>query len=199
MDRRKRFLSSDNYKTVKNSSQSIALESEDEQNYPTFQPYVRWCGQHEANMSRFNFISQSNEAFLHFHTDYSVIASGFSATWSTVDTSGCPVRTITSREGSISSPNYPHFMLNDLDCTFIIQAPTGQKVWIEFIAFEIIQDGFIEVDLGEGSFRPFQIKSHINDGVFLSKGERLVIRIQTGSKPRGKGFYAEFRTCEYLT
>lgn len=198
-DRKKRFLSSDNYKTVKNSSQSITLESNTIEPYnddtdPSFQPYVRWCGTHDANMTRFNFISSANEAFLRFHSDFSLSGSGFSATWSTVDISGCPVQTITSREGSISSPNYPHFLLNNLDCTFIIQAPFGKKVWLEFTFFEFLQDAVINVDISEGPFEPFREKNLINDGVFLSKGERLVVRLKTGKLPRGKGFHATFKT-----
>ncbi|XP_055617633.1 uncharacterized protein LOC129762992 isoform X3 [Toxorhynchites rutilus septentrionalis] len=198
-DRKKRFLSSDNYKTVKNSSQSITLESNTIEPYnddtdPSFQPYVRWCGTHEANMSRFNFISSANEAFLRFHSDFSISGSGFSATWSTVDISGCPVQTITSREGFISSPNYPHFLLNNLDCTFIIQAPFGKKVWLEFTFFDILTDAVVNVDISEGPFEPFREKNLINDGVFLSKGERLVVRLKTGKLPRGKGFHATFKT-----
>uniref|UniRef100_A0A6E8PJD8 Uncharacterized protein n=1 Tax=Aedes aegypti TaxID=7159 RepID=A0A6E8PJD8_AEDAE len=199
-DRKKRFLSSDNYKTVKNSSQSITLESNSavepvvEETDPSFLPYVRWCGTHDANMTRFNFISSGNEAFLRFHSDFSVGGRGYTATWSTVDVSGCPVQTITSREGTISSPNYPHFLLNNLDCTFIIQAPYGKKVWLEFTSFDIVLDAIVYVDISEGPFEPFRDESHVNDGVFLSKGERLVVRLKTGSLPRGKGFHATFKT-----
>nr|XP_029711963.1 uncharacterized protein LOC109407380 isoform X3 [Aedes albopictus] len=199
-DRKKRFLSSDNYKTVKNSSQSITLESNTavepvvEETDPSFLPYVRWCGTHDSNMTRFNFISSRNEAFLRFHSDFSVGGGGYTATWSTVDVSGCPVQTITSREGTISSPNYPHFLLNNLDCTYIIQAPYGKKVWLEFTSFDVAVDAIVYVDISEGPFEPFRDASHINDGVFLSKGERLVVRLKTGTLPRGKGFHATFKT-----
>ncbi|XP_055586798.1 uncharacterized protein LOC129739391 isoform X3 [Uranotaenia lowii] len=200
-DRKKRFLSSDNYKTVKNSSQSITLESNSidpmepiEDTDPSFLPYVRWCGTHETNMTRFNFVSSGNEAFLRFHSDFSVAGSGYSATWTTVDISGCPVQTITSREGFIASPNYPHFLLNNLDCTFIIQAPFGKKVWLEFDAFDILQDAIVYVDISEGPFEPFRNPNHVNDGVFMSRGERLVVRLKTGTLPRGKGFHATFKT-----
>ncbi|XP_055525442.1 uncharacterized protein LOC129718573 isoform X3 [Wyeomyia smithii] len=200
-DRKKRFLSSDNYKTVKNSNQSITLESNslfesvsDGDTGPSFLPYVRWCGTHDSNMTRFNFISTGNEAFLRFHSDFSVSGSGYSATWSTVDITGCPIQTITSREGTIGSPNYPHFLLNNLDCTYIIQAPFGKKVWLEIDFFDIIQDSALYVDIADGPFEPFGDEHHLNDGVFLSKGERLVVRLKTGSLPRGKGFHASFKT-----
>lgn len=58
-------------------------------NFPTFQPYVRWCGgSHDANMTKFDFISQTNQALLHFHTDFSISGSGFSATWTAIDITG---------------------------------------------------------------------------------------------------------------
>lgn len=64
-------------------------KNETKNSFPTFQPYVRWCGgSHDANMSKFDFISQSNQALLHFHTDFSISGSGFSATWSAIDITG---------------------------------------------------------------------------------------------------------------
>jgi hypothetical protein len=147
-------------------------------------------------MSKYDFISSTNEAILHFHSDYSITAAGFSATWNSIDISGCPFQTLTSREGVVQSPNYPHFLLNNLDCTFILQAPIGKKVWLQFEDFEIFRDTYVDVDLGSGGFRPFQTEHHINDGAFVSMGESLKIRIRTGNEPRGRGFKAIYKTSE---
>ncbi|ETN63746.1 hypothetical protein AND_004532 [Anopheles darlingi] len=161
---------------------------------PSFQPYVRWCGTHDSNMSRFDFISAGNEAFVRFHSDFSINGAGFSATWSAVDVSGCPLQTITSREGAIRNPNYPYFLLDRLDCTYVIQAPYGRRVWLEFVRADLAAEATLLVDIGDGPFEPFGDASHVNDGVFVSNGERLVVRIQTGAAPRGKGFHANFKT-----
>jgi len=72
---------------------------------------------------RFNFVSDSNKAVLRFHSDYSIAGAGFSATWQAVDISGCPMQTLTAREGTLMSPNFPHFLITHLDCSTIILAP----------------------------------------------------------------------------
>lgn len=45
------------------------------------------------------------------------------ATWKAVDISSCPVQTLTAKEGVVMSPNYPHFLLANLQCTTTILAP----------------------------------------------------------------------------
>uniref|UniRef100_A0A182JN34 Cubilin n=1 Tax=Anopheles atroparvus TaxID=41427 RepID=A0A182JN34_ANOAO len=170
------------------------VQSNADELHPLFLPYVRWCGSHDVNMARFNFISAGNEAIVRFHSDFSISGAGFSATWSTVDISGCPLQTITSKEGSIRSPNYPYFLLNDLDCTYVIQAPYGRRVWLEFLYTDLAHDAALLVDIADGPFEPFADDSHVNDGVFVSNGERLVVRLRTGATPRGKGFQAVFKT-----
>uniref|UniRef100_A0A182N197 Cubilin n=1 Tax=Anopheles dirus TaxID=7168 RepID=A0A182N197_9DIPT len=165
---------------------------------PTFLPYVRWCGTHDSNMARFNFVSTGNEAIVRFHSDFAISGTGFSATWTTVDMAGCPLQTITSKEGTIRSPNYPYFLLNNVDCTYVIQAPYGRRVWLEFLLTDLAQDATLLVDIADGPFEPFADAAHANDGVFVSKGERLVVRLQTGATPRGKGFHANFKTLAHV-
>lgn len=186
---------------------------------PNFAPYVRWCGTHTTNMSRFDFVSASNVALLHFHSDYSSAAMGFSAVWSTVDVSGCPAQTLTAHEGQLQSPNFPHFLLNDLQCSFEIYAGRGRRVWLEFVEFSVLQDALVEVDVGDGHssdgasvvFRAPQVASraadpasfteqqqqqhpHLNDAIYVSRTNRMVVRLRTGAIPRGRGFRAVYRT-----
>uniref|UniRef100_A0A1B0GQ85 Uncharacterized protein n=1 Tax=Phlebotomus papatasi TaxID=29031 RepID=A0A1B0GQ85_PHLPP len=166
-------------------------------NFPSYSSYVRWCGSYDSNMSRFNFISTTNQAVVHFYTDYSISGVGFSATWTAVDITGCPEQTLTSKEGSFMSPNYPHFLLNQLDCAFMIQAPLGRKIWLEFTDFDIIDDASVIIDLGDGEFHPFTVSNVLNDGVFLSAFEKLKISLKTGTRPRGRGFRATYKTIAY--
>lgn len=133
---------------------------------------VRWCGNHDTDMRRFDFVSRTNEAILSFHSDYSVTGSGFSATWQAVDVTGCPLQTLTAREGVITSPNYPHFLLARLDCAITILAPPGRRVWLEIQhhdmngesvgngeEFQQNNEAVLELDLGGEStaFQPFQV------------------------------------------
>lgn len=161
------------------------------------QSYLRLCGAHEASLSKYNFISRNNEIYLHFHSDFSVSGTGYALTWNAVDVSGCPIQTLTAHEGFINSPNYPHFLLNNLDCTYIIQAPHGKRVLIEFSDFQIVSGAEVKIDIGDELFNPFGLKRQLNDGVYVTKGEKLIIRLQTGEQPRGIGFRAIYKTSEF--
>lgn len=57
-------------------------------------------------------------------------------------------------------------------------------------------EALLELDLGGGTpaFQPFRISSHLTDGVFLSSGERLQVRLRTADHPKGTGFKAVYRT-----
>lgn len=167
---------------------------------PSFQPYVRWCGELESNMSRFNFVSKSNQALLHFHSDFSGSGSGFAAIWTAVDITGCPIQTITSREGFVQSPNYPYFLLNNLDCTYIIQAPLGRIVWIEFTEYDLRDDALVTIDLGDGAgeLQPFGSGRVRTNGAYLSRADRMRISLRTGAHPEGKGFKLVFKTVGEL-
>lgn len=167
---------------------------------PSFLPYVRWCGTHESNMSRFDFIAASNMVLINFHSDYSVSGSGFALTWHAVPLNGCPTQTYTSIEdlNSISSPNYPNVLLNDLDCTYSIYAAAGKKIWLEFHSFDLIRDSRLEIDLGTGPFVPFRKSRQLNDGVFVSHQNRITVRLTTGSKPKGNGFHFTYKTCKWF-
>lgn len=164
---------------------------------PSFQPYVRLCGKHENDMTKFDFVSKSNEIYFNFFSDHSTSGEGFSAIWRSVDISVCTSQTVISHkyDGYLSSPNFPHFILHNLNCTYIIQAPTGRRVWIEFIQFDIVRDAEVVLDLGEDNvLKPFRDANNIADGVFLSRKNKLKIFLQTGANPRGRGFNISFRT-----
>ncbi|KAL7030062.1 hypothetical protein ACKWTF_006501 [Chironomus riparius] len=166
---------------------------------PSFQAYVRWCGSHDGDMSKFDFVSRSNEILLNFFTDNAIAGEGFSAIWRSIDLSACPGQTLTSREGNISSPNFPHFLFHNLNCSYTIQAPIGRKIWIEFLTFNIEHDASVHIDLGDGVLlQPFQDSTIVSDGVFASVGEHVKIFMRTGNSPRGKGFNVVFRTMPQI-
>ncbi|ERL91607.1 hypothetical protein D910_08937 [Dendroctonus ponderosae] len=170
----------------------------------------RFCGTHAKQMERFDFVSQNNEAEVKFHSDYSVTGSGFSLTWVAVDVSACPTQTLTAREGVIFSPNYPDFLLAHLDCSILIQAPPGKRIWLEFTDVdlghnnsEVInnsnkKEASIEMQLGKNlnSFKPFQMRELLTDGNFISLDQFMNIRLQTGKHAIGRGFRASYRTSD---
>lgn len=167
---------------------------------PSFQTYIRLCGTHEGDMSKFDFVSKSNEVLLNFYSDYSNVGEGFAAVWRSIDISACPGQTLTSRDGVLMSPNFPHFLLHNLNCTYVIQAPEKRKVWIDFNSFDIGTDAEVLIDLGDGVlFQPLRDTSNIADGVFTSRNDKLKILLRTGSRPKGKGFKVTYRTSKFRT
>ncbi|KAK9876709.1 hypothetical protein WA026_014948 [Henosepilachna vigintioctopunctata] len=166
---------------------------------------VKLCGSHDVDMHKFNFVSETNEAFLRFHSDYSISGLGYSLKWNAIAIPFCPMQTLTAKEGFITSPNYPDFLLPHLNCTLTIQAPYGQKVWFDFLKVDfgqekqnqakIIEETILDIKLDEDLdfFRPFTVENLLTDGNFLSDRETLKIRLQTGKKPEGVGFKAHYK------
>ena len=152
------------------------------------------CGQHHsaAAMERFDFVSSSNEAVLRFKSDYSVAGAGFLGSWTAVDVSGCPQQTLSAREGVLTSPFYPYKLLPDLQCTTIVRAPAGRRVWLEFSDVDVGGEASLLVDLGAGR-RVVPTASLVSGGVLLSAGERLDVILSTAGLPRGRGFRSTYR------
>lgn len=170
---------------------------------------VKLCGSHDVDMDRFNFVSDTNEALLRFHSDYSISGSGFLLNWRAVDTSGCPKQTFTAKEGTITSPNYPFFLLPRMDCSLTILAPAGKRVWLEFVQYDLGQgsdneitdyndEAIVELTLGAKSepFRPFKTGGLLTDGTFVSSGEYLRIDLRTRDNPKGTGYKIMYKTLK---
>lgn len=178
-------------KEIQSKHQSVSVVSQT----LSFKPYVRWCGSHEGDMSRFDFVSKSSEVLFHFSTDYSTSAEGFSAIWRSIDITACPGQTFTSSEGVLMSPNFPNFLLHELSCTYTIQAQSGRKLWLEFNSYDISRDAEVSIDLGNDVLiQPFRDENVLGDGVFLSSNEKVRIILRTGGNPLGKGFKVTYRS-----
>lgn len=167
--------------------------------YPIFSPYLRLCGMHDAKMFRFDFVSRINRARIKFHSDYSVSRTGFSLKWKAISMDACPSKTYIVNEQftTITSPNFPNFLLNNLNCTYVLSARAKQRIWIEFQEFHIVNDANIDIDLGHGFFVPFKNKKQLNDGVFVSYHDRATIHLSTGNSPTGSGFKFSFKLSEF--
>ncbi|KAL1128856.1 hypothetical protein AAG570_013390 [Ranatra chinensis] len=173
------------------------LELHDTGPHLSRQPH-RLCGHYDHHdMEKLRLVSSNNVAMLHFRSDYSVSGGGYALTWRAVDTSWCPMQTLTAKEGVITSPNYPHYLLPHLDCSTTILAPEGKRVWLELKEFDVeTEDAVVEVVVGGGAGRlqPHSRRGLLSDGVYVSSGERMQIILKTGDKPLGRGFRAVYRT-----
>lgn len=164
---------------------------------------------------------------MHFHSDYSVSSSGFHLLWNTVDMSGCPSQTLSALEGEVVSPNYPNFILPNLNCVTMILAPgddlgggyktivqswlvsailiwifhllVGHRIWIDFVDYNLDDSQTFKLYLSRtaDNITPFRYRNSINDGAFLSEGESVNIEYSTNRLPRGRGFKIAYKMGTY--
>ncbi|XP_026811687.1 uncharacterized protein LOC113552887 isoform X1 [Rhopalosiphum maidis] len=153
------------------------------------------CGYRGSHLEDYIFVTDSNEAFVHFHSDYSVSSSGFHLLWNTVDMSGCPSQTLSALEGQVVSPNYPNFILPNLNCVTMILAPVGHRIWIDFVDYNLDESQTFKLYLSRtaDNITPFRYRNSINDGAFLSEGESVNIEYSTNRMPRGRGFKIAYK------
>lgn len=172
-------------------------------NNDDFNNGLRICGTHEYDLDRFNFVSNSNELNLKFHSDFSVTGAGFFLEWRTVEMTGCPKQTLTAKEAILTTPNYPHFLLPHLDCHITIRAPSGKRIWLEFEDYDFKDvpetlEAELLINLKEQSqaFQPFLSKNLLTEGAFISQQEYLSLHLKTGAKPKGRGYKAVYKVVD---
>ncbi|PNF23973.1 hypothetical protein B7P43_G09286 [Cryptotermes secundus] len=94
-----------------------------------------------------------------FKTDYSASREGFSATYTTLDSSRMCGGTYFTSKGILQSPNYPNNYPHNKDCQWIISVPTGQQIKLNVTDF-ILEGGsncrydYLEIRNGGSQMAP---------------------------------------------
>ncbi|KAL1462283.1 hypothetical protein WDU94_014132 [Cyamophila willieti] len=80
---------------------------------------------------------------------------------------------------------------------------SGRRVWLEIVDYSLedvydqnlLQEASLTLSLGAGTptFRPYVNQALLSEGAYLSFGERLELRLRTGSSPTGRGFKANYK------
>ncbi|XP_032741095.1 cubilin-like [Rattus rattus] len=83
--------------------------------------------------------SQSNELYLHFHSDHSVTNNGYEIIWTSSPT-GCG-GTLLGDEGIFTNPGFPGSYPNNTHCEWTIVAPSGRPVSVGFPFLSIDSSG----------------------------------------------------------
>lgn len=143
------------------------------------------------------FLSSSNHLYMHFSTDGSVTYRGFRATYSNVMIGECG-DIITSPNGILESPNYPHNYGNHAECRYTIYAETGQTITLTFNNIEIedhISCGYDAVEVYDGDIDGPHIAklcgSKIPEPVISTSG-MMTVRFVSDSSLNYRGFQAVF-------
>ncbi|XP_025082115.1 low-density lipoprotein receptor-related protein 4-like isoform X2 [Pomacea canaliculata] len=105
----------------------------------------------------------------------------------------------TSLTGLISSPLYPSQYPPDQDCVYIIRAPTGYRITLTFVHFELATDGFncqqdyVQLRDGELWTSPF-LSIYCNTTAYTrrSSSNTMWIKFHSDSSQSAAGFQASY-------
>lgn len=173
------------------------------------QPKALYCGTSTPP----EYISTHSKLEVVFHSDVTTNAKGFLGHYEFLDknwhpfppsTIGCGPGYLTGPGGSITSPRYPDAYPAEAGCTWIIQVEQHQRVLLNILSLDItntgkcqdtnllmIFDGFITKNKDPVKYCGQLAHEAEDRREFLSQGERVVIRFQSGTANGGgyKGFH----------
>ncbi|XP_074596985.1 cubilin-like, partial [Brevipalpus obovatus] len=139
-------------------------------------------------------ISKSNTMTIMMRSDQSLATKGFHARyWDICDTN------ITGTHGVIESPNHPDDYPRFFNCSWIINAPRGNKIRINFASLSLASpcsQNYIEI-IDVDYKRSFCGNQSVSLARFNSSSERLKINFisnNTESSTTASGFRLEWRT-----
>lgn len=148
--------------------------------------------------------SSSNFMFVKFHSDTRRTYKGFLAKWQSTNvrvrtdprhTTKCGGQ-ITEPNGTLTSPGYPNNYGSNLDCIWVITAPMGHHIKLEFKRFDIDKVGlgcrydYVEVRDGNSRDSP-SLGRHCGTSagqIFKTISNHARIRLYTDSSRERNGF-----------
>ncbi|XP_025082146.1 bone morphogenetic protein 1 homolog isoform X2 [Pomacea canaliculata] len=101
--------------------------------------------------------------------------------------------------GSITSPLYPSQYPPDQDCVYIIRAPTGYRITLTFLSFELAADiidckqDYLQIrDGGSGTSPSLGIYCNTTGYTRRSTSNTMWIRFRSDSSQSAGGFHASY-------
>ncbi|ESO10115.1 hypothetical protein HELRODRAFT_167974 [Helobdella robusta] len=109
-----------------------------------------------------------------------------------------------SETGNLSTPSYPVYYKNNLDCQWFISVTNGKRILLTIIDIHMEQEGECKYDylqiLNGGELDGPEIANlcHIQNTsqAITSSGNSLVVRFKSDESNSGKGFYANWSTVD---
>ncbi|GAB6033700.1 hypothetical protein CHUAL_000018 [Chamberlinius hualienensis] len=174
---------------------------------------IRLCGNEGEKDEHFRFVAKHNVIYLSFHSDYSISGPGFLAQWKSVDISGCPIQTLRTSSGTLTSPNYPESYLDSMSCTSVVETGSDSKwIWLQFQYFwvgngqggsmsdEICLDDELSIDMWNSDQLSLslcgQLEFHLPNLAFVTRNSTFRMSFTSGHQNRAKGYAATFTTLD---
>ncbi|GFS04728.1 cubilin [Elysia marginata] len=162
----------------------------------------KFCG-NSANSKQWRYLINETPVvviptaniWIAFITDKSGGDKGFQMNYTFTDCGGV----LTGSEGVIVSPNYPGNYSNNIDCAWLIKAPDGMTIQVNFTAFELEQQpectsDFLVIQNG-GNYDSPEIGRYCGNtsiGVIKSQSNQLRLVLVTGDNGTAGGFRLEY-------
>ncbi|XP_059613843.1 cubilin homolog [Phlebotomus argentipes] len=141
--------------------------------------------------------SMGNELLLVFNTDWSQSFGGFRIGYQ-IDCGG----TFEAESGIITSPMYPQPYHDSRVCEYIIQAPIGKVVALQFLDFDLEENSYpdcyydyVEISDGVPSSNSTKIGRYcgnMSPPTIVSTYNALFLTLETDSSISGRGFKANY-------
>ncbi|KAM7443302.1 Bone morphogenetic protein 1 [Porites harrisoni] len=167
----------------------------------------KFCGSSVPPLVR----SSSNYLLVKFHSDEGTPYKGFSARW---DTTAVPTPTptvgcsgiIVKPNGTLVSPGYPRFYPPNTDCIWVISAPKGHYIELEFKRFDIHKVGegcgydYVEIRDGNSRNSPsFGRRCGRTGENFTTISNQARIRFHSDDSYERRGFFMTWRSVATST
>ncbi|XP_044765339.1 LOW QUALITY PROTEIN: cubilin-like [Coccinella septempunctata] len=140
----------------------------------------------------------SDHVILYFKSDTNLIGNGFRLEWMV---NGCGGHL--NKPGTITSPNYPKKYPDEVECEWLIEAPIGRSVVIDFTSVDIEKQNLCPYDVikvfngPDSSYPMLGSLCHMEKEVkFTSNGHLMHVSFLSDSTYAGKGFSADFEFIE---
>ncbi|XP_044726579.1 cubilin-like [Chrysoperla carnea] len=164
--------------------------------YETSPLIGKFCGKNIPKI----ITSHSNELWIHFKSDASRSAKGFSLTWDGT-TTGCG-GSLTAANGHITSPNYPKPYGRSTDCFWKIITSAGSLLQITFFDIDLEPSAYCRLDYVEIHnglhLTNNPIGKYCNSlnvpAVITSKTNELFVKFRSDASYEGHGFNLKYST-----
>eukprot|EP00094_Tigriopus_californicus_P007480 TCALIF_07202-PA protein Name:"Similar to CUBN Cubilin (Canis familiaris)" AED:0.20 eAED:0.21 QI:0/0.76/0.57/0.97/0.85/0.88/35/0/3998 len=157
----------------------------------------------QSSVRNVTVTASGNHMMIHFRSDSSIAARGFSARFKS-KADGCG-GLITVNEGVITSPNYPDMYDNHDDCLWLIQVDPLHRLELEFTDFDVEPHSncsydYVAIYNGDTEAAP-NLLTHCGRSLpptnpVFSTANQMLIRLKADGSSTAKGFKAQFkRAC----
>ncbi|XP_053576764.1 embryonic protein UVS.2-like [Bombina bombina] len=145
-------------------------------------------------------ISSSNQMLIEFVSDGQGTATGFKASYTSVQCGGAFYAT-----GKVfTSPGYPNFYSSNMHCSYLIKAPAGNKITISFSDFSLESSGYCRYDYvkiydGDNTSSSL-LRTYcgpVNNPSVMSTGNAMLVIFHSDQSTESRGFKASYTFGQY--